>query len=80
MFFFVIFVIIIIKITIIIIIFIIATIIIKKKFRSFAQNVVFDVRKNRTKLPELGERGGGVRGFGQCLKENVVFLQMSSLS
>ena len=61
--FLVIFVIIIIKITKIIIIIIIATIIIiiKKKIRSYAQNVVFDVEKKRTKLPELGLGGVGVR-------------------
>ena len=54
----VIFVIIIIKITIIIIIIIIATIIIIIEFFwSYAQNVVFDVRKKRYKLPEM--RGGG---------------------
>ena len=60
--FLVIFVIIIIKITIIIIIIIIATIIIIIEFFwSYAQNVVFDVRKKRTKLPELGSGGGGFR-------------------
>ena len=57
----VIFVIIIIKITIIIIINIIATIntINIEKFRSYAQNVVFDVWKKRTKLPTLGGWRGG---------------------
>ena len=54
--FLVIFVIIIIEITITIIIIIIATIniIIGICLRSYAQNVIFDVRKKRTKLPELG--------------------------
>ena len=33
----------------------------------------FDVRKKRTKLPELGSGGGGFRWFGQCPKENVFF-------
>ena len=75
--FLVIFVIIIIKITTIIITTII--IIIKNKNRSYAQNVVFDVQKKRTKLPELGG-WGGFRWFGQCPKENVFFLLMSSLT
>ena len=39
----------------------------------------FDVRKKRTKLPELGSGGGGFGGFGKCPKENVFFLLMSSL-
>ena len=52
----------------------------QKKFWSYAQNVVFDVLKKRTKLPELGSGGGGFRGSGQCPKENVFFLLRSSLS
>ena len=59
MFFLVIFVIIIIKITIIIIIIIIATFIISIKifFRSYTQNVVFDV-KNEDQVARIGVRGG----------------------
>ena len=39
----------------------------------------FDVRKIGPSCPNLGQ-GGGVRGFGQCPKENVFFLLISSLS
>ena len=38
----------------------------------FCTALNFDVRKKRTKLPELGSwGGGGFRKFGQCPKENV---------
>ena len=47
-------------------------------FRSYAQNVVFDVKKRGPSCLNWGQ-GGGVRGFGQCPKENVFFLLMSSL-
>ena len=33
-------------------------------FLSYAQNIVFVVRKKRTKLPELGGLGGGGGGGG----------------
>ena len=49
------------------------------KFRSYAQNVVFDVQKRGPSCPNRGQGGGGVRWFGQCPKENVFFLLMSSL-
>ena len=39
----------------------------------------FDVRKKRTKLPELGSVGG-FRWFGQCSKEKFFFVLMSSLT
>ena len=79
--FLVIFVIIIIKITIIIIIIIIAAIIYHhwKQFWSYAQNIVFDVRKKRTKLPELGG-WGRVGDSGNGRKKTFVSLLMSSLT
>ena len=78
--FLVIFVIIIIKITIIIIIIIIATIIIIiKKIWSYAQNVVFDVRKKRTQLPELGGWGGGLGDSGNARRKKFFFPLRPSL-
>ena len=48
-------------------------------FRSYAQNVIFDVKKQRTKLPELGSGGGGcLRDSGNARKKTF-FLLMSSL-
>ena len=57
------------------IIIIIATFIISINFffLSYAQNVVFGVKKKRTKLPEVGSWGGDSGWFGQCPKENVFF-------
>ena len=51
----------------------------QKKFRSYAQNVVFDVQKRGPSCPNWGQ-GGGVRGFGQCPKENVFFYGCLPLS
>ena len=45
---------------------------------SYAQNVVFGVKKRGPSCPNWGQ-GGGFRWFGQCPKENVFFLLMSSL-
>ena len=48
-------------------------------FRSYAQNVVFDVKKRGPSCPNWGQ-GGVFRWFGQCPKENVFFSLRPSLS
>ena len=78
--FLVIFVIIIIKITKIIIIIIIETIIIiiKKNF-GHTRKTSFLTSKKEDQVARIRVRGGGVRGLGQCPKENGFFLLRSSL-
>ena len=48
-------------------------------FLSYAQYVVFDVRKKRTKLPELGSWGGGLGNSGNARKKTFFFQLISSL-
>ena len=74
--FLVIFVIIIIKITKIIITIIIETIIIiiKKKFRSYAQNVVFDVQKRGPSCPNWGQ--GGLGDSGNAWKKTFFLIDV----
>ena len=53
----------------------------QKIFWSYAQNVVFDVKKRGPSRRNWGQGGGrGFRWFGQCPKENVFFLLMSSIT
>ena len=75
MFFLVSFVIIIIKITIIIIIIITATFIISIKsfFWSYAQNVVFDVKKE-DQVARIGVRGGGCLGDSGNARKKTSFV------
>ena len=46
---------------------------------NWLSNLEFWLPKKKDQVARIGVWGGGVRGFGQCPKENVFFPSMSSL-